>query len=132
VLTNYHVVEPFITDGTAGDASAVVIRFDYKVADDGVAVQAGTEHRLAPDWLADFSPYSAQDLVEEPSADPEADELDYALLRVDAVPGEEPVGGGSRFRLCPTISAPSPRCTSFSTPTASRCRSRWTPRPSSA
>jgi Trypsin-like peptidase domain/Effector-associated domain 1 len=96
VLTNYHVMEPFIMDGTAGDASAVAIRFDYKVADDGVAVQAGTEHRLAPDWLADFSPYSAQDFVDEPSADPETDELDYALLRVDAVPGEEPVGGATQ------------------------------------
>jgi Trypsin-like peptidase domain/Effector-associated domain 1 len=95
VLTNYHVVEPFIADGSAQDVSAVVIRFDYKVADDGVTVQAGTVHRLAQDWLADFSPYSAQDLSVEPSADPEPDELDYALLRVDGAPGEEPVGGAT-------------------------------------
>jgi V8-like Glu-specific endopeptidase len=96
VLTNYHVVEPFIENGIAGDATAVVIRFDYKVAEDGVAVQAGTTRRLAEDWLADFSPYSEQDLKDEPSADPEPGELDYALLRVDGAPGKEPVGGATR------------------------------------
>lgn len=96
VLTNYHVVEPFIEDGIAGEASAVVVRFDYKVAEDGVAVQAGTPYGLASDWLADFSPYSEQDLSEEPSADPEPGELDYALLRVNGEPGGEPVGGATQ------------------------------------
>jgi V8-like Glu-specific endopeptidase len=96
VLTNYHVVEPFIEDGKAADAAAVAVRFDYKVADDGVAVQAGTAYPLAQDWLADFSPYSQQDLSDEPSADPEPGELDYALLRLDGAPGEEPVGGATR------------------------------------
>jgi hypothetical protein len=93
VLTNFHVVEPFIENGRAGDASPVAIRFDHKVADDGVAVSAGTVHKLAKDWLADFSPYGQEELSDEPSAEPELDELDYALLRVDGTPGEEPVGG---------------------------------------
>ncbi len=96
VLTNYHVVEPFIENGVAGDATAVVVRFDYKVAEDGVAVQAGTDYRLVRGWLADFSPYSPQDLSDEPTADPNPGELDYALLRLDGEPGEEPVGGATR------------------------------------
>ena len=96
VLTNYHVIEPFIVAGKAADAAAVAVRFDYKVADDGVAVQAGTAYPLAQDWLADFSPYSEQDLSDEPSTDPDPDELDYALLRLDGKPGEEPVGGATR------------------------------------
>jgi Trypsin-like peptidase domain len=87
------VVEPFIDNGVAGDAAQVAIRFDYKVADDGITVQAGVTYPLAQDWLADFSRYSPQDLSVEPSADPEPDELDYALLRIDGAPGEDPVGG---------------------------------------
>jgi hypothetical protein len=96
VLTNYHVVEPFIEGGVAGDASAVVVRFDYKVTEDGVTVQAGTPYGLAGDWLADFSPHSEQDLSDEPSADPALSELDYALLRVDGEPGGDPVGGATQ------------------------------------
>lgn len=91
VLTNYHVVEPLI-DGTVAP-SAVVLRFDYKVAVEGVAVQEGTLHRLAADWLADSSPSSPHDVELHPGEDAPPDELDYAFLRVDGVPGDEPVGG---------------------------------------
>jgi V8-like Glu-specific endopeptidase len=95
VLTCYHVIEPLLQDGAPDAAAVVRVRFDYKVADDGVAVQAGTAYRLAPEWLADFSPYSQQDLSDDPAADPEPDELDYALLCVDGAPGEEPAGGAT-------------------------------------
>ena len=91
VLTNYHVVEK-LRDGAVAPAS-VVLRFDYKVADDGITVQAGTIFRLAQDWLLDFSRYSPRDFEVNPAQDPAPDELDYALLGVDGSPGDAPVGG---------------------------------------
>jgi V8-like Glu-specific endopeptidase len=91
VLTNCHVVEK-LKNGSVAPAAAV-LRFDYKVADDSVTVQAGTIFRLAANWLADSSRYSQHDLQVNPSADPEPDELDYALLNVDGEPGNSPVGG---------------------------------------
>jgi len=76
VITNHHVVNAAI----AGAVSplAVVLRFDYKTDVGGTTVQSGTEFRLATDWLIDSSP---------------ADKLDYALLRVEGMPGEMHVAG---------------------------------------
>ena len=91
VLTNYHVVEA-IDKGNVEPAK-VTLRFDYKVLADGVEVSKGTTYRLAQDWKIDMSPYSQQDFEVSPSADPNPDELDYALLRVEGTPGEDPVGG---------------------------------------
>ncbi len=91
VLTNYHVVKAVI-DGDVAPAD-VVLRFDFKVGDDGVSVRTGTVHRLAGGWLVDHSPYSARDFEVDPATEPGGDELDYALLRLDAEPGTEPVGG---------------------------------------
>ncbi len=99
-LTNYHVVRK-IQQGEISP-SQVVFRFDYKVLDDGVAVHAGTTYRLAANWLVDWSPYSARDTEVTPSADPRPDELDYAILRVEGTPGEDPVGGA-------TVPNPTPR-----------------------
>lgn len=93
VLTNYHVVQK-IHRGEISPAQ-VALRFDYKVLDDGVAVYAGTTYRLAADWLVDWSPYSRRDTEVAPASDPQPDELDYAILRVDGTPGEDPVGGPS-------------------------------------
>jgi hypothetical protein len=91
VLTNYHAVAPVIDgDVPAGD---VVLRFDYRVAADGLTLAPGTEHRLAEDWKIDVSPPSPLDEELDPDGLPEPDELDYALLRVDRRIGEEPVGG---------------------------------------
>ena len=91
VLTNYHVIEKLL-EGAMAPASAA-LRFDYKVADDGVTVQAGTVFRLAADWLLDASRYSQRDKEVAPSQDPAPDELDYALLQVAGEPGNSPVGG---------------------------------------
>ena len=64
----------------------VILRFDYKQLADGKIINKGTEYCLVEDdWLIDKSPY-----VENQSPTP--DELDYALLRVDGVPGEEQIG----------------------------------------
>ncbi|SDZ20454.1 V8-like Glu-specific endopeptidase [Geodermatophilus africanus] len=91
VLTNYHVIEK-LHDGSVAPAAAV-LRFDHKVADDGVTVEAGTTFRLAANWLLDFSRYSPRDFEVAPAQDPAPDELDYALLSVDGTPGDAPVGG---------------------------------------
>jgi V8-like Glu-specific endopeptidase len=91
VLTNYHVIEK-IESGTVAPTE-VVLRFDYKVAEDGVTVQAGTIFRLAEDWLLDSSRYSERDKEVAPSQDPAPDELDYALLQVEGQPANAPVGG---------------------------------------
>jgi hypothetical protein len=91
VLTNYHVVEKVI-DGNYQPA-AVKLRFDYLVGGDGVAVSAGTAYDVAADWLLDSSPYSAQDSYSQPPADPDPEELDYAVLKTEIAVGNEPVGG---------------------------------------
>jgi hypothetical protein len=86
VITNYHVMETVILKSTA--PNQVILRFDYKQLTDGRIINKGTEYRLAEDdWLIDSSPYLADE-----NRLPTLDELDYALLRVDGVPGQEPIG----------------------------------------
>nr|MDJ0775010.1 serine protease [Mastigocoleus sp. MO_167.B18] len=91
VITNYHVIEPVISGKAT--PSNVILRFDYKRLPEGKVVNPGIEYRLIEDedenyWLIDQSPYTDNDL-------PTIDELDYALLRVDGVPGEETVANNS-------------------------------------
>lgn len=91
LITNHHVMEDVIK---APDlASEVVLRFDYKRLADGTTLNKGTEFRLATDWLLDDSPYSGVDKLADPGAEvPHEDELDYALLRVEGEPGNQPAG----------------------------------------
>ncbi|WP_414581386.1 effector-associated domain EAD1-containing protein [Scytonema sp. PCC 10023] len=87
VITNYHVIES--VDSGQANASNLILRFDYKQLADGKIINKGTEYRLVEsDWLVDKSPYAKNTL-------PTPDELDYALLRVDGVPGEEAIGKNS-------------------------------------
>jgi len=86
VITNFHVVE------AATDHAEIRLRFDYKVLDDGVAVSKGLVYNLASDWNYDSSRYSPEDKKVTPQ-DPNPDELDYAILRVDGNPGNDFVGG---------------------------------------
>jgi V8-like Glu-specific endopeptidase len=76
VMTNYHVVKDAISGNF--NPNNIVARFDYKTDMRGIAVQSGEEYRVADSWLIDSSP---------------ADELDYALIRVKANPGEMHVAG---------------------------------------
>jgi hypothetical protein len=86
VMTNYHVMETVIAGTDKPDG--VILRFDYKELTDGKAIYTGTAHRLSPrDWLIDHSPNNRLGEL------PNRDELDYALLRVDGAPGDQPVGG---------------------------------------
>lgn len=87
VITKYHVIES--VDSGQANASNVILRFDYKQLADGNIINKGTEYRLVEsDWLIDKSPYTKNTL-------PTLDELDYALLRVDGVPGEEAIAKNS-------------------------------------
>lgn len=85
VITNYHVIEPVISGKAT--PNNVILRFDYKKLPKGKVINPGTEYRLVEDeddWLIDQSPCADNAL-------PTLDELDYALLRVDGVPGEESI-----------------------------------------
>jgi V8-like Glu-specific endopeptidase len=95
VLTNYHVVEAVI-NSQGVSPQAIKVRFDYKVKADGISLNPGKAYGLAQEWLADSSPYSARDLEVSPASDPGDDELDYALLRIDGRPGDDPVGGDTQ------------------------------------
>ncbi|MGE0451625.1 MAG: effector-associated domain EAD1-containing protein [Vicinamibacterales bacterium] len=90
VLTNHHVMDQVVA-GTV-QPSSVVFRFDYKKLASAVISQ-GSTFALAADWLVDCSPPSAIDLQPEPKQGvPSADELDYALVRLDGSPGTAAAG----------------------------------------
>ncbi|MCG8348328.1 MAG: serine protease [Chloroflexales bacterium] len=102
VITNYHVVEAVIVgergattnSGLSAKVHDIVLRFDYKRLADGSTLNTGAEYRLATDWLIDASPMSGFDIQPE-AGDPDPEELDYALLRVEGMPGILPIGSGS-------------------------------------
>ena len=83
LMTNYHVVEPLI-DKTA-KAEDVDVEFDYKLLPGGTAHQ-GRSVGLNDDWCIDASKPAAADEEVNPVTLPTAEELDYAVLRL-----EEPV-----------------------------------------
>jgi hypothetical protein len=96
ILTNYHVVETVIAGQSGLSPADVVLRFDYKRLGGGAQVHAGQEIRLetgGDGWLLDSSRYSDVDLELDPKpGDPGPEELDYALLRPQGEPGNEPIG----------------------------------------
>ncbi len=89
VLTNHHVLSPVIEGASPG---GVGFRFDYRVVD-ATTVEKGTEHGLDGKWLVAARPPSPFDLVDDPTGLPAGDELDFALVRLDASPGEDAVPG---------------------------------------
>jgi V8-like Glu-specific endopeptidase len=92
VITNYHVVEDVITKHAA--PGQVTLRFDRTVNANGGEIRPGVPYRLASNWLIDSSPLA---------------DLDYALLRVDGHPGDDPIGGqtnGPTRRWLTPVSAP--------------------------
>jgi len=84
LLTAYHVVEDL--DKKAVSAADAICRFDYTV-DGNPGELPGTVCGLAKPWLLASSRYSAADLAASAS-EPAADELDYALLRLNTKIGE--------------------------------------------
>jgi hypothetical protein len=93
-MTSYHVVRPVI-DGDLPSAD-VDLRFDYKHSATGGDVHPGTVHRLASDWLVASAPNSAfEERDGETTEIPTPGELDFAVVRVDGAPGEQPIGAGA-------------------------------------
>jgi hypothetical protein len=96
VMTNHHVFESVIlgeqgkatSKGLSANAADVVLRFDYRVLADGATLDGGSVCRLATEWLVDASPNSTPDAGD----DPPADQLDYALVRLDRTVGSAPIG----------------------------------------
>jgi V8-like Glu-specific endopeptidase len=84
VMTNYHVMKAVI-EGKAG-TNDVILRFDYKQLRDRTIINPGTEYHLADDWLIDKSSNVIGNRLPTP------DELDYTLVRVEGIPGEEAIG----------------------------------------
>ncbi|NCF67184.1 MAG: serine protease [Chloroflexi bacterium] len=96
VLTNYHVVQKIIEKKPGYTPGDVKLRFDYKRLDDGVTINSGTLYQVVDDWatwLVDSSRYSDVDTLPEPKpSDPDADQLDYAVLRLKEKAAEENLG----------------------------------------
>ncbi|CAO3401294.1 trypsin-like peptidase domain-containing protein [Azospirillum palustre] len=94
VLTNYHVVEQCLD--TAGSLDRIACRFDYAVLPDGTW---GTGRTVKVVDCLDTSFYSPAEARNEPDhTPPTADELDYALVRLDSRIGDEPNQAGSALR----------------------------------
>lgn len=90
VLTNHHVMDQVIAGKVP--PKAALFRFDYKRLASSVVSQGCVFH-LADEWLVDCSPPSEIDLQPEPKQGvPAADELDYALVRLDGTPGSTAAG----------------------------------------
>jgi hypothetical protein len=92
VMTNYHVLENVIDGDLAPDR--IRLRFDYKVLAGSGVINSGRAYRLAADWDIHHSRYSQLDLQVDPAGTPSAEELDYALVRVDGRPGLDPLSTG--------------------------------------
>jgi Trypsin-like peptidase domain/Effector-associated domain 1 len=84
-LTNYHVIEQLMTG--AGEPRQARLRFDFRRVTDGTVVSDGICLSLAEEWLVAASPPSGADFVTVAPGLPSLDELDFALIRVQGVPG---------------------------------------------
>ncbi|MFP2911226.1 trypsin-like peptidase domain-containing protein [Pyxidicoccus sp. 3LFB2] len=87
VLTNFHVIENKLLE-------SLRVRFGHKVLPDRTLLQAGTVYRVTK-CLA-HSRYSPADLMHPRPREATANELDYAFLQVEGVPGEAQVDGEPR------------------------------------
>ena len=94
LLTAYHVIEKVKTGLYRPDE--VTLRFDYNRMQNGVTVNEGTLFGLdAAHWLLEESPYSPLDTFKDTSGqEPGLDALDYALLRVAGMPGQQAAPDG--------------------------------------
>ena len=90
VLTNYHVIEDVHKNNVL--ARDVTCRFDYFVDNAQGRPLGGVACALAPGWLVDWSPYSDAD-VRADAPQPTAEQVDYALIRLDHSVGDDSVTG---------------------------------------
>lgn len=101
VLTNYHVIEKHQTG--ARDPAGITCRFDFAAG----GVNPPVPVKLAQNWLVDRSPYSPHDPGDTGGL-PSAQDLDYALLRLERPLGEEMIGGAKRGWLPLSDATPLP------------------------
>lgn len=90
VLTNFHVMEDVIEGRISPEK--VQLTFDYAELAEGRADAIGC--LLTDDWKLSYSPYSNADLAPN-AGDPQPDELDYAVVRIDRAVGDIAAPDGS-------------------------------------
>jgi hypothetical protein len=95
VLTNFHVIEPFISGPGALNPSCIRCRFDYAVGSSDSGAGKAIPLVDASDWMVDHSPYSSYDPGDHGGL-PQPDQLDYALLRLASAVGDNIIGGEKR------------------------------------
>jgi Cdc6-like AAA superfamily ATPase/tetratricopeptide (TPR) repeat protein len=89
LLTAFHVVEGAVNGHD--DPTHFNFHFDHNALHSDA--DSGTIYRLVPnDWLVDYSGYEPRMSLAERKGGA-TNLLDYALLRLAGVPGQEPVGG---------------------------------------
>ena len=91
VLTNFHVVESVLK----GRAEADRVQLSFGYAETAEGLSAGQRYGLAEDWIVAHAPYGEADLAVD-AGEPEAGELDFALLRLDTAAGEAAGAAGRR------------------------------------
>ncbi|TDR45064.1 trypsin-like peptidase [Tahibacter aquaticus] len=89
VMTNYHVIEDALVRQLAG--AAVKVRFGYTAEAPTLVEDSGADLNLADEkWLCASQRYADSDKTGQPPfAQPH--ELDYAVLKLAAQPGHDPV-----------------------------------------
>jgi hypothetical protein len=89
VLTNFHVIEGIVKGEVS--PTSVRCRFDYKALPGAETVNEGMSVALAGDWDVVHARYSQAD--KEPTNQAwGADELDFAIVRLDRAVGKERIG----------------------------------------
>lgn len=93
VLTNYHVVDDYING--LRSTKGLLCRFDYAIEEKGEG-EGNTKGLAAPPGgLVAWSKFSDFDPGDQGGV-PQATELDFALLRLNELVGNEPIGGAIR------------------------------------
>jgi hypothetical protein len=110
VLTNHHVIRPLLDN--AALAPRVRCTFDFKKLSDGRQISSGRQVVLHADWHVASRPHSPED-TKRNGAEPAADALDYAVLRLAEPVGDQALGPkgaddplSTRRAWLPVLSAP--------------------------
>ena len=99
VLTNYHVVCSPDEDPSAAKGNVITCRFDHRSDNDAGPGERKAKKAvpsafgLSEQWLAAKSPFSESDITGE--GEPQADECDYALLRLAEKVGDQKTSDGN-------------------------------------
>lgn len=91
VMTARHVIAQAVAQELKGDD--LICRFDYKTLPNGKTLDGTIYPLCSRDWLVAERPHSKPD--ETGSGEPMANELDYAVLRLDTPAGQDVVGRGN-------------------------------------